>query len=135
MSCWDDRWSDIAAFAGHLLARKEAAYPAAIESGRLDPSEAEADLAAWRAIAADWRFAADLAGDPGDDVPAIAKRAAIATALERARAAARRTADPAQRQSVEILEAMAAWQARPCGHVWCAETTLALRAARLRMAA
>lgn len=44
--------------AENALNRRRQTYPALVKAGKLDAAEAEADIAAWEALAVDWRWIA-----------------------------------------------------------------------------
>ena len=91
ITIWDQIDFDwLAEAAAFFLARRRRRYPSAIERGKITAGQADRDLAAWEAIAADWKFATALAGIPGDQISIAEKCAAFERAIERAAIAAAR---------------------------------------------
>lgn len=68
------------------LARREQAYPGLVEQGSMTPTDASADIAAWRAIVAEWEWV--VAGTGMRDAPGPVSLdgmiAALQLAIERA---------------------------------------------------
>lgn len=79
---WDAH-EDLARLAVWLRDQRIARYPAAIAKGAITREEAQADILAWSAIAADWQFFVTLQPRTAPDAPLEAKLAAIRTAIER----------------------------------------------------
>lgn len=122
------RFPDYAAFAANMRERKERRYPALVQKKRVRTADAERDIAVWRAIEADWRFAAKLSGQPGSEIRSCWKIAALELALERAQSAlSRNRHSEAHRQEVQILRELLTWQRSVANHVQLAQINLFLR--------
>lgn len=82
------------------LARREQAYPEWIRKGLIASEAAEADIAAWRLLVAEWRWIVSGPESPGAELPPPAtlhaRRAAVDLSIERIEAEARR------RQSADL---------------------------------
>lgn len=121
---WDDlcNYAALAAEAEACLQRREMTYPDLVKKEKLGAEEAEADIAAWRVIAADWRWIAG--GDQTYQPENIEERrslllriAALDSALGRAFAAADRVGGPvklipAERRRLIALLSMRWWAER-----------------------
>lgn len=122
---------DVAAMAAEsasALARRAASYPALVASDKLTPAEADNDIFAWEAIAADWQFIASEAGESGKPATGGTLRARIAAldtaidrffnAMDRAGEKQRRpaadTLTAAQQQQITSLLAMRYWAEQEC---------------------
>lgn len=82
----------MATVAAKALADRRATYPKFVEAGKLDAAQAEADLSAWEAIAADWQWIANpstVRPEPVEGLPIEGRRsqmlraAALDTAIQR----------------------------------------------------
>lgn len=89
-------YADLLAQAETSLARREQAYPEWIRKGLIAGEAAEADIAAWRLLVAEWRWIVSGEGElpPPDTIHA--RRAAVDLSIERIEAEARR------RQSADL---------------------------------
>ncbi len=126
-----NEWAAIAHEAVLALARREAAYPVAVDNGQIDKDVAAADIAAWQAIVDDWNWISAGPAEPvsGKDFAAHfaalearatetidARIAALDTAIDRFFVKydqADRHASPGQigamRGQVTLLAAMRCW--------------------------
>lgn len=107
-------WAAMAAEAADCVARREASYPALVETDKMPPAEANADLAAWRSIAADWHWIATGEGQPATRDTLPARIVALDTAIARFFAAMDRKGGSgrlamAERQQITCLAAMREW--------------------------
>lgn len=89
-------YADLLAQAETSLARREAAYPEWIRKGLIAGEAAEADIAAWRLLVAEWRWIVTGEGDLPPPGTLHARRAAVDLSIERIEAEARR------RQSADL---------------------------------
>lgn len=82
-------YDDLRAMADRLLASREKRFPALVAAGKMDAVEAEAELATFRAIAADWQWLCTGEGQAAPIATLGLRRAAldrsIATIAEIAR--------------------------------------------------
>lgn len=92
------------------LARRQEAYPAMIARGQITAEDAEADIAAWQLLAAEWRWICDGTGELPHPSTLPARIAAVDLAMERAGAQLARggRSDDLMRQ-VALITAMR-WQ-------------------------
>lgn len=72
------------------LARREQAYPEWIRKGLIASEAAEADIAAWRLLVAEWRWIVREEGELPPPGTLHARRAAVDLSIERIEAEARR---------------------------------------------
>lgn len=95
----------MASEAAAALERRTATYPALVASGKLDAAEAQTDIGAWQAIAADWQYIASThvqgALAPQDTMPA--RIVALDTAIARFFAAMDRAGEKLRRPPAETL--------------------------------
>lgn len=103
---WAWNYAALLCQAEESLARREQAYPEWIRSGRIASDAAEADIAAWRLIVAEWRWI--VRGDGALPPPhtLAARRTAIELSLERVEAEARRRRSPELIDQQERLGAL-----------------------------
>jgi hypothetical protein len=115
----------MASEAAAALKRREETYPALVAAGKLDAGAAEADLAAWREIAADWHWIAT--GEDGEPdyhdmyCSRTARIAALDTAIDRFFTGMDRSGGAARlpltaRRQITRLAAMRWWAERECNH-------------------
>lgn len=82
-------YADLLAMAEHLLASRVKRFPVLVREGKLEAGQAEAELATFRMIAADWRWICTGEGEPAPMTTLDLRRAAldrsIATIAEIAR--------------------------------------------------
>ena len=116
-------------------ARRREAYPAMIARGQITAEAAEADIAAWELLAAEWRWICDGTGDLPHPLTLPARIAAVDLAMERVSAElarGRRSADVIRQ--LHLVEALR-WHLAtlkfdaPAVHFW-AGLTRQLRAER-----
>lgn len=62
-------WADVRAVAETALKNREQAWPGRVARGQMTAADADADLAAWRAIVAEWTWI-DTQGRDGHPAPA-----------------------------------------------------------------
>ncbi|WP_230781540.1 hypothetical protein [Sphingomonas sp. Leaf37] len=112
----------------NLLRTREAAYPAAIEAGKITPADADRGLHLTRCIVEQWRWIMDKAWPPCPQFDECTDRfgaynfelaAEITRAAERQRAIAKRKpADEAAAQLADLFEALAWHQRTHAGAAW-----------------
>lgn len=74
-------YADLRAIADRLLATREKRFPALVAAGKLDAVEAQAELATFRMIAADWRWICTGEGQPAPVATLGLRRAALDRSL------------------------------------------------------
>ena len=100
-------WPDILEAAEAALARRREAYPAMVEKGGMTGEEAEADIAAWNLLAAEWRFIVHGTGELPPSYTLFARIAAVDLAIERAcNARSRRSRDAGLARQQDLYTAM-----------------------------
>lgn len=82
-AAFKDEWQGMADEAAGALERRRKSFPQAISDGRLDADDAQAEIAAWEIIAADWRWIATGEGTPADATSLMARIDALDTAIAR----------------------------------------------------
>lgn len=86
---WLRDWPFLAAHAVAAVKRRKEAYPDLVASERMTAEDADQDVAAWEAIAAEWHWICTGEGEPPARDTLDARLAAVDTAIERAEAALR----------------------------------------------
>ena len=86
-------YEDLRATAEGMVAAREKRFPAMIERGAIDRASAEAELATYRAIAADWRWICTGEGAPAAADTLTARREALDTSLQTIAEIAREAGD------------------------------------------
>ncbi len=79
--CEANSLEDIAAQAKKMLAQREKNFPAMVQRGQLSADEAQAQIAIWRSIAADWHWIITGEGEPADKLTVFERRDAIDASL------------------------------------------------------
>ena len=89
------------------LARRTEAYPGLISTGKLEAETAQADIAAWQHLVAEWNWICTGQGSPPPSWTLFDRIEAIDLAIERAGAAlARNPRDAELQRQANLLEAM-----------------------------
>lgn len=73
--------ADLLAMAERMLAVREKRFPALIAAGKMSAGQAEAEIATFRLIVADWRFICTGEGEPAPIASLEQRRAAIDASL------------------------------------------------------
>lgn len=73
--------ADLLAMAERMLAVREKRFPALIAAGKMSAEQAEAEIATFRLIVADWRFICTGEGEPAPIASLEQRRAAIDASL------------------------------------------------------
>ncbi|WP_062347190.1 hypothetical protein [Novosphingobium sp. CCH12-A3] len=73
--------ADLLAMAERMLAMREKRFPALIAAGKMSAGQAEAEIATFRRIVADWRFICTGQGEPAPIASLEQRRAAIDASL------------------------------------------------------
>jgi len=91
------------------LARRERTYPAMIAAYRIDQAEADADVAAWRLLAAEWEWICTGEGAPPPSGTLPARKRAAELALTRVGEELRRGRRSAENEIQQLLIQAIAW--------------------------
>ncbi|MDR7101435.1 hypothetical protein [Croceicoccus sp. BE223] len=91
------------------LARRERTYPAMIAEKRIDQADADADVAAWRALAAEWEWICTGEGALPPPATLPARKRATELALNRVGEELRRGRRSAENEIQQLLIQAIAW--------------------------
>lgn len=102
-------WESLLGQCRVALARRERAYPAMIKAGAIEQDAADADVAAWRHLVAEWSWICTGAGDPPPTGSLAARRRAVKLALSRIDDELNRGRRSAELEIQQLLNQALAW--------------------------